>query len=89
MRRSVRIAAAASLVLPSLLGAGLGFWLLRGESAPLQHMALSFVAGMLLLATIEDLVPEADEPNARRRWTTTGFAAGFVFFALISLYFGK
>lgn len=89
VRRSVRIAAAASLVLPSLLGAGLGFWLLRGESAPLQHMALSFVAGMLLLATIEDLVPEADEPNARRGWTTAGFAAGFVFFALISLYFGK
>lgn len=64
VRRGVRIAAAASLVLPSLLGAGLGFWLLRGESAPLQHMALSFVAGMLLLVTIEDLVPRRAERQA-------------------------
>ena len=37
---------------------------------------------MLLLATIEDLVPEADEPQARRRWTTSGFAAGFVTWAM-------
>lgn len=88
VRRPMRLAAAASLILPTLIGAALGYWLLRGQPTALQNTALAFVAGMLLLATIEDLVPEADEPAAKRRWTTLGFTVGFVFFALISLYFG-
>ncbi|QOY93506.1 hypothetical protein IM543_18400 [Massilia sp. UMI-21] len=86
--RPVRLAAAASLSLPVLIGAGLGFWLLRGQQVQLQNAALAFVVGMLLLATIEDLVPEADAPETRRLVTTAAFAAGFVFFALISLYLG-
>jgi ZIP family zinc transporter len=86
--RAIRLGAAASLSVPVFVGAGLGFWLLRGESGPIQNTALAFVAGMLLLATIEDLVPEADEPKARRSVTTAAFSAGFAFFALISLYFG-
>jgi ZIP family zinc transporter len=86
--RAVRLGAAASLFAPVFLGAGLGFWLLRGQSTQLQNAALAFVVGMLLLATIEDLVPEADAPKASRTVTTASFAAGFAFFALISLYFG-
>lgn len=86
--RTVRLAAAASLCVPVLIGAGLGFWLLRGQPANLQNAALAFVVGMLLLATVEDLVPEADAPKTRRLITTAAFAAGFVFFALISLYLG-
>lgn len=86
--RPVRLAAAASLFVPVLAGAGLGFWLLRGEAAALQNAALAFVVGLLLLATIEDLVPEADAPQTRRSVTTAAFAAGFAFFALLSLYFG-
>ena len=85
--RQVRLVAAASLFVPVLAGAGGGYWLLRGEAVPRQNAALAFVAGMLLLATIEDLVPEADQPRARRALTTAAFAAGFAFFALISLYF--
>jgi ZIP family zinc transporter len=54
----------------------------------LPNSALAFVVGMLLLATIEDLVPEADAPQARRSVTTASFAAGFAFFALLSLYLG-
>lgn len=86
--RAVRLAAAASLAVPVLVGAGLGFWLLRGQGANLQNAALAFVVGMLLLATIEDLVPEADAPQTRRSITTAAFAVGFVFFALVSLYLG-
>lgn len=85
--RGVRLGATASLFVPVFAGAGIGFWLLRGEPAAVQNGALAFVVGMLLLATIEDLVPEADEPKTSRPVTTTAFAAGFVFFALISLYF--
>lgn len=86
--RGVRLAAAASLFVPVFLGCWLGFWLLREQAAELQNSALAFVAGMLLLATIEDLVPEADEPQTRRAVTTASFTAGFAFFALLSLYFG-
>jgi ZIP family zinc transporter len=86
--RSIRLGATASLAVPVLIGAALGFWLLRGQSVDLQNAALAFVVGMLLLATIEDLVPEADEPHTRRLITTAAFAAGFTFFALISPYLG-
>ncbi|MCW8195795.1 hypothetical protein F6455_13455 [Proteobacteria bacterium 005FR1] len=85
---AARWSAIGSLVVPVFVGAGLGFWLLRGQSAPVQNAALSFVVGMLLLATIEDLVPEADEPQADRSVTTAAFATGFIFFALIALYLG-
>ncbi|TFY97465.1 ZIP family metal transporter [Ramlibacter rhizophilus] len=88
VRRAVRIAASASLILPTLVGALAGYWLLRDQGTAWQNTALAFVAGMLLLATIEDLVPEADEPAARRVWTTSGFAIGFIFFAIIALKFG-
>ena len=86
--RTIRLGAAASLFVPVFIGAGFGFYLLRREPTALQNAALAFVVGMLLLATIEDLVPEADEPKTRRTVTTAAFAAGFAFFALISLYFG-
>lgn len=88
LSRGIRLWATATLFIPVLGGAGLGYWLLRGEAAALQNTALAFVAGMLLLATIEDLVPEADAPETSRTVTTAAFAAGFAFFALISLYFG-
>ena len=87
VRRAMRLAAAASLIVPTVVGAVVGYTLLRGQAAPMQNASLAFVAGMLLLATIEDLVPEVDEPAARRRYTTARFAGGFVFFAAISLTF--
>lgn len=86
--RAVRLGAAGSLFIPVLAGAAAGYWLLRGEPADLQNTALAFVVGLLLLATVEDLVPQADEPSTRRWITTAAFAAGFSFFALISLYAG-
>lgn len=86
--RALRLSAAASLFVPVLLGAALGFWLLRDQPADLQNTALAFVVGMLLLATVEDLVPQADQPETRRIITTAAFSAGFAFFALVSLYLG-
>lgn len=84
--RKIRLGAAASLFVPVFIGAAAGYWLLRGQSDAMQNAALAFVAGLLLLATIEDLVPEADEPETPRWITTASFAAGFCFFALIALY---
>lgn len=86
--RKVRLGAAASLFVPVLAGAAGGYWLLRDQSDAMQNTALAFVAGLLLLATIEDLVPQADEPETPRWITTSAFAAGFCFFALVALHIG-
>lgn len=86
--RRTRLAAAASLFGPILLGAAIGYGLLRGQETALQNTALAFVVGMLLLVTIEDLVPEADAPQTRRRYTTASFAAGFAFFVVMALQMG-
>jgi ZIP family zinc transporter len=42
----------------------------------------------MLLATIEDLVPEADKPGTRRTISTASFVGGFAFFTLLAQYVG-
>ncbi|WP_425450021.1 ZIP family metal transporter [Virgifigura deserti] len=86
-RRS-RLLTTASFALPAVLGASAGYWLLRGASDRFEHAALAFIVGVLLLATVEDMVPQADEPGAARWISTISFAAGFAFFALFSAYVG-
>lgn len=86
--RTWRLIAAASYILPALTGAVLGFMLLRGASSVAQDATLALVAGVLLVTTIEELVPEADRPGTRRWISTTAFVLGFVFLALLSSYVG-
>jgi len=88
VKRRTRLLIAGSFVLPVVLGASIGFWLLRGAGETLENAALAFIVGVLLLATIEDLVPQADEPGAARWISTIAFTAGFAFFALLSTYIG-
>lgn len=46
------------------------------------------VAGLLVVTTIEDVVPEGDASPRLSRWiSTTAFAAGFVGLAVLSTYF--
>ncbi len=71
-----------------LVGALLGFFLLNGAGPVLTGTMLAVFAGLLLLTTIEDLVPEADEPGAPRWFSTPAFAAGFVMLMLLSAYVG-
>lgn len=73
---------------PALASATVGFGLLQGASTGFQHAALSFLVGVLLLATVEDMLPEADAPRPPRWISTTAFAGGFAAFALLSLYLG-
>lgn len=88
MSRRVRLMVTASFVVPVLVGASAGYWLLRGASEIWKTSALAFIIGILLLATVEDLVPQADEPGAARWVSTISFTAGFAFFALLSSYLG-
>lgn len=83
-----RMAMSASLVAPALLSAGLGFGLLRGESAFVQNAVLAFVVGVLLLATVEDVLPQGDEPEPPRWMSTAAFAGGFAAMVLLSSLLG-
>lgn len=84
--RTWRLVAAGSYTLPALTGAVLGFLLLRGADSAAQNATLALVAGVLLVTTIEELVPEADRPGTRRWISTSAFVLGFVFLALLSSY---
>lgn len=88
VKRSVRLIAAGSLILPVMIGAGVGYYLLRGTGAGVQNAALAVIVGVLLVTTMEDLVPEADKPGASRAVSTSSLVGGFGFFALLASYLG-
>ena len=68
------------------IGAAIGYVALRGASEAVIGLALAFLAGLLLTATIEEIVPEADEPGAPRRISSPSFAAGFATLLLMATY---
>jgi ZIP family zinc transporter len=84
--RKLRVLISISLVVPVIASAGLGYWLLRGAGGITQHVALAMVVGILLVTTVEDVVPEADAPQPPRWISTAAFAGGFVLIALMSEY---
>lgn len=60
-----------------LAAAALGFVALRHAGEDVQASVLAFMAGLLLLTTIEDTVEQGDEPSPPRRYSSLAFAAGF------------
>lgn len=70
-----------------VIGAAAGFLLLRDAAPQSVGFILAFLAGLLLLATVEDLLPEADVPGAPRRVSSPAYAGGFVLLMLMSAYF--
>lgn len=86
--RSKRLAIAASFPAPVFVSAVLGFWLLQDASEATKNTVLAFIMGVLLLATVEDTLPEGDQPQPPRWISTASFAGGFTGFALMSLYLG-
>ena len=66
----------------------MGYVALRNAGDLATGMALAFLAGLLLTATIEEIVPEADEPGAPRRISSPAFAGGFVLLILMATYLG-
>lgn len=82
--RTHRILVSIGMVLPVSVSAALGFWILGGADAFYQKCALMVIVGVLLLATIEDVVPEGDAPEPKRWISSSAFAAGFVIFAFLS-----
>lgn len=87
VKRSKRLVAASLYPLTPVVGAALGYLALRNASDVPMGLALAFFAGLLLLATIEQIVPEADKPGAPLKISSPAFAGGFVMLMLMSAYF--
>lgn len=86
--RSQRLWMAAAYPIVPLVAAAAGYLFLREASERWTGFVLAILAGLLLVATIEDLVPEADEPGAPRKISSPAFAGGFVLLLLLSAYVG-
>ena len=82
--RGRRLIASASFVIYPLLAALLAFALLRGRTEALQMATLMFVAGLLTIAAVEDMLQEAHAAHADTQYSALTFVAGFALFALVS-----
>lgn len=82
--RARRLLASASFVIYPLLAAVLAYTLLRGAGEPVQMAALMFIAGLLALAAVEDMLQEAHAARVDTQRSALAFVAGFALFALVS-----
>jgi len=87
--RRHRLSALAIYPLLPVIGAFAGYTVLAGAGELLTGFVLAVFAGLLLTATIEDIVPEADQPKAKRRISSPSFALGFGALLLTSAYLGQ
>lgn len=85
--RTKRLVLSASFVVATVLGASVGYWLLRDQSRALQLTALAFTAGLLVLAAVEEMLGEAHEAAEDTRITAGFFVGGFALFTLVASYF--
>lgn len=85
MPRAKRVALSASFILFCTGTALLTFFLLRGAGEPVKMAALMFVAGLLLLAAVEDMLEEAHESREDTRLSVLSFLGGFVLFTFVSV----
>lgn len=74
-----------SSIIPVLIGATAGYWLVKGEPAIVQFALLSFTAGILLTVTVEEIIPESHR-EGEARLAALAFIGGFALFALLSSF---
>jgi ZIP family zinc transporter len=82
--RAKRLLLSASFALPVLIAATLAYYLLRDQSAFWKMAALTFTAGLLTVAAVEDMLSEAHESSEDNRSSVLAFTGGFVLFVLVS-----
>lgn len=88
IKRSKIVLAAAGMAVPVLVSALAGLWLLGDASELVKHAALMIIVGLLLLATVEDMIPEGDAPKPPRWVSTSAFTLGFIGLTLSAYYLG-
>ena len=84
--RYARLLLAASFALPVLLGATLGYWIVRDQAETVKLALLAFTAGILTTVTVEEIIPESHR-DEEARLATLVFVGGFALFTLLSIYF--
>ncbi|MCG6941658.1 MAG: peptidoglycan-binding protein [Thiohalocapsa sp.] len=82
--RARRLLLAASFVVPVMATAALAYVALRGQQDAVQMTALVFVAGLFILAAVEDMLSEAHETAEDSRWSALSLIAGFALFLAVS-----
>lgn len=82
--RGRRLLLSASFFVPTLLGAGLAYALLRGRGQAVQYAALVATAGLFAVAAFEDMIREAHNTADDSRVSTIALIGGFVVFVFVS-----
>ncbi|WNK20954.1 peptidoglycan-binding protein [Halomonas piscis] len=82
--RPKRLLLLAFFIIPVLAAALLAYFVLRHQPKSFQLAALTFTAGLLTVATIEEMIAEAHETRADTRISPLAFTGGFVLFILVS-----
>ncbi len=83
--RRQRLLLSASLMLPILLGATIGYWAVRGSSDLVKASLLAFTAGILLSVAVEEMLTQA-HAKEDTGWSTALLVSGFGLFILLSSY---
>lgn len=83
-----RILLSASFAIPVVGMASIAYFFLKDQSAVCQMGALAFVAGLLCLAAVEDMLSEAHESTEDTKSSLLLFTGGFVLFILVSARVG-
>lgn len=86
IERGQRLLLTASLAIPILLGATLGFFAVRGQPEIVKLSLLAFTAGILIAVAVEEMIPEAHDAG-EPKFGPLALVFGFALFALISVYF--
>lgn len=86
--RTKRMVLSLSFVIPVVVAAVLSYYLLRGQSEALQVGMLTFAAGLLTVAAVEDMLSEAHESAEDTSASIFAFTGGFVIFTLVSAGLG-
>jgi ZIP family zinc transporter len=82
--RRIRVIASAFMFSAVIASTMLGFLLLRDNTQEVQNTVIAAIVGLLLLATVEDIIPEGDAPRPSRWLSSLAFTTGFVGLAVAS-----
>ncbi|MCB2216949.1 MAG: hypothetical protein KQH59_12845 [Desulfobulbaceae bacterium] len=82
--RTKRLLISFSFLLPVVGAAVLAYFALQDRSEVLKMTGLVFVAGLYMLAAMEDMMREAHESAEDNRWSALNLLIGFSIFLVIS-----
>ena len=85
MPRTQRFWLLAAFLIPVWLGATLGYWGLRGQTDLPKLIVLAFTTGTLMVAIVEEILPEAHQTQDTNLSTLT-FIGSFALSMLFSSY---